>query len=67
MKAVVYDTYGPPEVLRIEEVERPVPKDDEVRVRIHATTVNRFDCATRDANRRSGPAVSLISRRTSNC
>jgi NADPH:quinone reductase-like Zn-dependent oxidoreductase len=62
MRAVVYDRYGAPDVLRLEEVERPVPKEDEVLVRIHATTVNRADCATREANRRSGLAVSLISR-----
>ena len=48
MKAVVYDRYGPPDVLRIEEVERPVPKEDEVLIKVHATTVNRADCATRD-------------------
>jgi NADPH:quinone reductase-like Zn-dependent oxidoreductase len=62
MRAVVYDRYGPPEVLRLEDVERPVPRDDEVLVRIRATTVNRLDCATRDANRRSGVAIALISR-----
>ena len=53
MRAVVYDRYGPPEVQRLEDVEQPVPKDDEVLVRIHATTVTRSDCATREANRRS--------------
>lgn len=47
MRAVVYDRYGPPDVLRLEEVERPVPKDDEVLIRIHATTVNRTDCGFR--------------------
>jgi NADPH:quinone reductase-like Zn-dependent oxidoreductase len=62
MRAVVYDRYGPPDVLRLENVERPVPKDDEVLVKIHATTVNRLDCATREANRRSGLAAMLISR-----
>ena len=62
MKAVVYDKYGPPDVLRIEEVERPVPKEDEVLVRIHATTVTRVDCATREANRRSGLVATIISR-----
>jgi NADPH:quinone reductase-like Zn-dependent oxidoreductase len=50
MKAVVFDRYGPPEVLQLEEVERPVPKDDEVLVRIHATTVNRTDCGWRSAS-----------------
>ena len=49
MRAVVHDRYGPPEVLRLEEVERPVPEDDEVLVRIHATTVNRTDCGLRSA------------------
>ena len=47
MRAVVFDRYGPPDVLRLEDVERPVPKDDEVRVRVHATTISRTDCALR--------------------
>jgi NADPH:quinone reductase-like Zn-dependent oxidoreductase len=47
MKAVVYDRYGPPEVLRVENVERPVPSEDEVLVKIHATTVTRTDCGLR--------------------
>lgn len=47
MRAVVYDRYGPPEVLRFEDVERPVPKQDEVLVKIHATTVTRTDCGVR--------------------
>ncbi|MDQ3162209.1 MAG: NAD(P)-dependent alcohol dehydrogenase [Actinomycetota bacterium] len=49
MRAVVHDRYGGPDVLRVEEVERPVPKEDEVLVKIHATTVNRTDCGTRAA------------------
>ncbi len=49
MRAVVYDRYGPPEVQRLEDVARPVPKEDEVLVRIHATTVNRTDCGWRSA------------------
>ncbi len=44
MKAVVCDRYGPPGVLRIEEVERPAPRDGEILVRVRATTVNRLDC-----------------------
>ena len=49
MRAVVHDRYGPPEVLRIEDVERPVPKENEVLVRVEATTVNRTDCHMRKA------------------
>jgi NADPH:quinone reductase-like Zn-dependent oxidoreductase len=49
VRAVVYDRYGPPDVLRLEEVDRPVPKDDEVLVRIHATTVTRTDTGLRSA------------------
>jgi NADPH:quinone reductase-like Zn-dependent oxidoreductase len=62
MKAVVYDRYGPPDVLRLEDVEQPVPKEDEVLVRVRATTVTRADVHTREANRRSGLGVSLVSR-----
>jgi NADPH:quinone reductase-like Zn-dependent oxidoreductase len=50
MRAVVFDEYGPPEVLRVEEVERPAPKDDEVLVKVHATTVTRTDCGWRGAD-----------------
>ena len=62
MRAVVYDRYGPPDVLRLDNVERPVPAEDEVLIRIRAAAVTRADCATREANRRSGPAVMLMSR-----
>jgi NADPH:quinone reductase-like Zn-dependent oxidoreductase len=47
MRAVVHDRYGPPEVLRVAEVERPVPAEDEVLVRVHASTVTRSDTAFR--------------------
>ncbi len=49
MRAVVYDKYGPPDVQRLEDVERPTPKEDEVLVKIHATTVTRTDCGIRGA------------------
>jgi NADPH:quinone reductase-like Zn-dependent oxidoreductase len=50
MKAVVAHRYGPPEVLRIEEVERPVPRDNEVLVKVLASTVTRSDCGFRGAS-----------------
>jgi len=49
MKAAVQTRYGPPEVVRISEVEKPTAKDNEVLVQVHATTVNRTDCACRAA------------------
>ena len=50
MKAVVHDRYGPPEVQRIEEVEPPVAKENDVLVAVRATTVSRTDCHIRAAN-----------------
>jgi NADPH:quinone reductase-like Zn-dependent oxidoreductase len=49
MRAVVHDRYGPPEVLHLEEVERPIPKDDELLVRVRASTVTQTDCHMRRA------------------
>jgi len=49
MRAVVHDRYGGPEVLRVDDVERPSPRDGEVLVEVHATTVNRTDCGFRAA------------------
>jgi NADPH:quinone reductase-like Zn-dependent oxidoreductase len=43
MRAVVHERYGPPEVLHVADVDRPVPEDDEVLVRVHASTVTRGD------------------------
>ena len=49
MRAVVHDRYGPPEVLRLEDVERPVPGPGDVLVRVRATSVNQTDCHMRRA------------------
>jgi NADPH:quinone reductase-like Zn-dependent oxidoreductase len=49
MKAAVRTSYGPPEVIRISDVEKPAPKDNEVLVKVRATTVNRTDCGLRAA------------------
>jgi NADPH:quinone reductase-like Zn-dependent oxidoreductase len=47
LKAITYSKYGPPDVLRIEEVEKPVPKDDEVLIKVRAAEATKSDCEMR--------------------
>jgi 2-desacetyl-2-hydroxyethyl bacteriochlorophyllide A dehydrogenase len=49
MKAIVYTKYGPPDVLQIKEVAKPVPKDNEVLIKVYATTVSTAICRTRSS------------------
>ncbi len=48
MKAILHTQYGPPDELQLTEIDKPIPKDDEVLIKIHATTVTTSDCNVRN-------------------
>jgi NADPH:quinone reductase-like Zn-dependent oxidoreductase len=48
-KAIVQDRYGPPDVVELREIDQPTVKNNQVLVKVHATTVNRTDCGFRAA------------------
>jgi NADPH:quinone reductase-like Zn-dependent oxidoreductase len=50
MKGVVYTKYGSPDVLQLKEVEKPIPKDDEVLIKVHAAEATKTDCELRSFN-----------------
>ncbi len=62
MKAIVCTKYGPPDVLQLKEVEKPTPKENEVLIRIHATTVTVADVILRNGMRNFSPLVRLFAR-----
>ena len=50
MKAAVYNKFGPPNVLKLMDIERPIPKDEEVLIKIHSATVTSGDVRLRSSD-----------------
>jgi NADPH:quinone reductase-like Zn-dependent oxidoreductase len=57
MRAVVFEEYGPPEVLTAVDLPTPVPRGDQVLVRVHATTVTSAECGMRRGEPRWGRVI----------